>query len=103
MNCPHCDADVSLWQLVKFKILMAMPHSYYTWRDRREQDSELAKLKRLYNYYSSKTLTVREHMVCTARSSGQTLEEVARTMNVTRERVRQIQAKAVRKLERSES
>lgn len=96
MTCPHCDSDVSLWRLVKHKLVMSMPFWYFTWRDKRDHDTELSKLKRLYT--ADAKLTQREHHVCMARVSGQTLEEVAKDMNVTRERIRQIQAKAVRKL-----
>ncbi len=100
MTCPHCTERVTLRQLVRHWFTMAMPYSYYMWRERREHDAELAKLKRLYTPDSQAVLTARERLVCILRISDRTLEQVAESMNVTRERVRQIQAKAVRKLER---
>lgn len=52
------------------------------------------ELKKFYNELYSRENT---KMVLTARSGGETLEEIGRKMGVTRERVRQIEAKAIKK------
>ena len=52
------------------------------------------ELKEIYNELYSLENTKR---VLTALSEGETLEEIGRKMGVTRERVRQIEAKAIKK------
>ncbi len=66
-------------------------------------DSALSGNLREHTVKVLKTLTPREELILRRRfgideEEGQTLEEVGRTFNVTRERIRQIEATAMRKL-----
>ena len=76
-----------------------MPSFMHRKLEQRTEDRDLEKLKQLYT--SAADLTAREHEVCVKRIHGQSYESVADSMVVTRERVRQIQAKALRKLKKS--
>jgi DNA-directed RNA polymerase sigma subunit (sigma70/sigma32) len=96
--CPNCGDEFSIIKSVKFWFWLQIPYSIHTRLEKRKQDTELEKLKEFYS--TSADLTNREHFVCFNRTDGKTLDEVAESMNVTRERIRQIQSKALRKLTR---
>lgn len=99
MECPHCGEKFRLWQAVKLYLYLKLPCS---WHERLEQRKEAADLQRLKHIYkiTAEGLTMREHTVCIARVHGRSYEQVAQNMNVTQERIKQIQAKALRKLSR---
>lgn len=104
MHCPNCGEHVTLSRLIKHTIWMLTPHRVHVWLDERKEKRELERLRDHYNKYSYATmvsLTSREDFVCEARTQGHSFEDIAKQMNVTRERIRQIQAKALRKLERA--
>lgn len=94
--CPHCGEGLTLRALFKPWLTLRAPHLVYTWLERRREVQELADLKRLYTEHTP--LTEREHWVSSGRVQGYSYEQLASKMNVTKERVRQIQAKALRKL-----
>ncbi len=100
MNCPSCGDSFSLKQLLRYWWLMKQPHWLFERRERLEQVHELEELKRLYSREAK--LTEREQHVCASLVMGKSLDDVAMEMNVTRERIRQILSKALRKLKRAE-
>lgn len=98
MNCPSCGEKISIWESIKLWVHVNMPRRWHYYIQRKEEDRELKQLKALYN--SDSLLTDREHFVCRRRVDGLSIEEIAKHLVVTRERIRQIQAKALRKLQR---
>jgi DNA-directed RNA polymerase sigma subunit (sigma70/sigma32) len=99
MNCPNCGEKFSYIEAIKLWLTVNMPDPIYRWREKRKEEKQLQRLKALYS--KSANLTDREHFVCGNRVNSISVEAVAFEMSVTSERVRQIQAKALRKLERS--
>ncbi len=99
MICPNCTERFTLWKMFKFWFTINIPYSVYMRLEKRKQDTELQQLIKLYN--TSANLTEREHFVCASRVAGHSIKDVALSMTVTVERIRQIQAKALRKLQRA--
>lgn len=99
MNCLHCGERISLVEQFKVWLQAQIPARVYYKIEELKQDRDLERLKVLYA--ATAKLTAREHQVCQGRIAGASFEDIAREMNVTRERIRQIEAKALRKLERN--
>ncbi len=99
MNCPMCGENFKIFEAFKFWLNINMPRPLYRWREQRLINTKLEKIKKLYSV--SANLNPREHFVCSNRVYGLSTDEVAKLMNVTNERIRQIEAKALRKLERA--
>lgn len=99
MLCLHCGEQSRLRDQIKFWLISMVPFSWYMWLEGRREQREMEELKRLYSMDTlDARLTEREHLVCTFRINNVNIESIAKSMNVTRERVRQIQAKALRKM-----
>lgn len=102
--CPHCYEQVSLWESIKLAAWLKLPRTIHFRIEKHHEQSQLQKLKNLYSpklQWTADILTPREHEVCVKRCiMSKSLEEVAQEWNVTRERIRQIEAKALRKLQR---
>ena len=98
MHCPNCGEDIKLMDVVKLKIISLIPFELYMYLDQRKENKATKSLQKLYNPRAD--LTDREHYVANCIVNGDSLEKIAQNMNVTRERIRQIKAKALRKLER---
>jgi DNA-directed RNA polymerase sigma subunit (sigma70/sigma32) len=113
MKCPHCYENISFLRLTKDYVFNKLPvfaqkfwyklerlryEKIWANEERRMQQ----KLKKLGDSGALKQtkLTDREHLVLNARLSGLMYLEISAVMNCTRERVRQIEAKAIRKLEK---
>ncbi len=79
--------------------------SWWQWNELRQQRKDLRQLKALVKSIGrewSAHLTEREAFVVFGRTSLDfSFEQLAQNMNVTRERIRQIQAKALRKLKKA--
>lgn len=99
MNCPHCNERIRFRDLLD-KLIMSISIEWHWTRLReREIAQEAANLRELNVLYTADArLTEREQAVCLYRICGATYGVIADNMNVTRERVRQIEAKALRKL-----
>jgi len=103
MKCPDCGRQFSLFEIYIEPLLWKsdLYHRYLTRTDEKQERKDLAELKGLVDKIShgwSEYLTEREFNVVLKRISHFTIDEIADQMNVTRERIRQIQAKALRKL-----
>lgn len=98
MTCPNCGEQFSFMKalLAKLTPCLLTPCFVGVWLERLRQAKALKLLKRLYAPTSD--LTDREHFVCSRRIGGQSTQDIAAEMNVTRERIIQIEAKALRKL-----
>lgn len=96
MKCPNCSDSFTLLESIKYWLICNLPSPFYNWLDARSERSQLDRLKKLYS--ANAKLTPREHFVSFNRINGQSYESIAENMNVTRERIRQIQAKVLRKL-----
>lgn len=104
MICPHCGEESSLKDLLRLWAVSKVPYSWCLRLERYRQERDLDELIELIGKFSDLSfLTSREVLVVEARLGDKTFEEIAQRMNVTCERVRQIQAKAVRKLRKYEN
>jgi DNA-directed RNA polymerase sigma subunit (sigma70/sigma32) len=103
LTCPKCYEDFTLLKILKVSLRRMLP----SWTDERVDvlihARDLADLKRLYFQQTTWNLTHREHEVCIDLINGHSYEDIAQTMTVTRERVRQIFYKALRKLKNQEN
>lgn len=99
MNCINCGEKFSFLAAFKFWLTVNRPSWLDNRLEKRKVNADLNRLIKLYT--TSANLTPREHFVCSARVRGQAISDIANNMVVTRERVSQIQAKALRKLERA--
>jgi len=100
MICPHCYEEVSplkaAWLYFRLRVL---PDRVYRYLEGRAEASDMNQLVNIYLAVdNSALLTEREDRVCFMLSLGDDYESIALRMNVTRERVRQIAYKVLRKL-----
>jgi DNA-directed RNA polymerase sigma subunit (sigma70/sigma32) len=103
MICPKCIEEFSLLDAIKLKLRLMVPYSIEMWLAKREQNNKISALPKLMSGAGYQKLTQREYFVCDKLATGASIESVAEQMNVTRERIRQMLAKAVRKMERKDS
>jgi DNA-directed RNA polymerase sigma subunit (sigma70/sigma32) len=101
LTCPKCYEDFTFLKILKLWLWLKLPYGVQTYLEARKEARDLADLKRLYRENSD--LTHREHYVCEEIKRGLSFEDVADNMIVSRERVRQIFYKALRKLKKQEN
>jgi DNA-directed RNA polymerase sigma subunit (sigma70/sigma32) len=101
MTCPSCGDEFSLKEWLMHTYVLLLPDWLYRRMEQRRERKILDELHSFYYMGRKATLTDREHQVCTGRVLGHSYEAIAEGMNVTRERVRQIEAKALRKMHRA--
>lgn len=96
MTCYHCSEDISLFKIFRFWLWSKVPYNIHMRLDAQQERKQLRMLKKSWELNLS--LTARELIVCNSRIEGKTFKEIAKEMNLSQERIRQIQAKAIRKL-----
>lgn len=97
MECPNCGERISLVSITRNWLVRNLPQNVLSFLEARKSRRDLSELRCLYSNRRA-VLSTRERLVCEGSLSCKSIEDIANDMGVTRERIRQIQAKALRKL-----